>query len=155
MEELRLMVCPLVGVENLPIEDDWKQTACVECGADIHLTPDARRMIHEKQAMPVCGPCSVKLTTAEGAFLQDVIPLGNVSAEDAAEAKELYQKAQALARLRSDPEIMDSFMGDVDEIIKAADNDMDNFEALKLTAAAAAKHMPPDGEWGSICVMEN
>lgn len=159
-EELRLMVCPILGTEGVETTPEWGQTACVECGRDVHLSPEARRIMREKSAMPVCGPCSVELATANGAYLADVQAVGEWSdGETKEEVVDLYRRA---AEARREHDMLGQTLlergasqEDLDRISAAADAGMDNFDALKMTAEAACRALPPNGELGSICIIEN
>lgn len=156
MEELRLMVCPKLGTDGVVTDEGWGQTACVECGCDVHLSPDAKRVMREHAAMPVCSACSIKMTAAAG-HIEKVMPVGDWGddPELIKQAEELYQEA---AKLRSagGPDIpVDRLLSALRTLQEGVMDGMDNFEAMKLTAAAAGEHMPPHGEWGSICVIED
>lgn len=135
-QEEKYMVCVPVDELDDPQEGST-QTACVDCGRSIWISPESRKEMYDEGAMPMCSHCGRKQ----------------------AETRPVEHRGRVAREMG-----MEGMRGPFDQMIEgmrqAAANftppGTDVFEVLKSQAALAGQEMRrPSDDWGSLVVMEN
>jgi len=159
MSEVNFMVCARVDEIDEPIENSTT-TACVECGCDIWISPESRKVMREKKAFPCCGPCALRLAGEHHTEIRSVPGIDGTGL-NAGQIQELEQALEKTREMHQFAESMgmsfDELKNKAEKIIEAGiGEDTDHFEALKITARLAAKEMTnPEQSWGSTVIMED
>lgn len=142
-EEQAFMVCMRVDEIADPV-DGSTQTACIECGTSLWISPESKKIMHKQGAMPTCQTCAIKLS--------DEISDGRVEMRGYDFGDGFEMGAPSRGQLR---EILGAFKQQQEDWRKDDDgNVLDAFDALKRGASKAEMHKPDD-QWGSMCIMEN
>ncbi len=129
------MVCVPVDELDDPSEGST-QTACVDCGRSIWISPESRAEMYEVGAMPMCHHCAEKQ-----AETRPVEVRGKVATEMGLTARGQFD--QLLGGLQQSAR----------NFTPLAEGE-DVFEVLKEQAAMAGREMRrPGDDWGSLVVM--
>src|SRR5262245_31484532 len=119
------MVCLRTDEISDPVEGSTT-TACVECGTDVWISAESRKVMHERKAMPLCSGCAVRVAG------EREIEMDTVAAESGlsqGQMDEIIGRLNKVAEERGQSSVIDAFMSDVE--------DTDIFETMKLTAITA------------------
>jgi hypothetical protein len=142
MEEQAFMVCMRADELVDPVEGSTR-TACVECGCDLWISLESRRLCAEKKAMPICGPCGLRMAKEQPTMVTEI---GDPTVGQLGEIEQAIKAAAS----GGDPDI-DALVA----MVPSGAEDMDSFELLKVTAKLGENAMVnPQDDWGSMIIIE-